>query len=54
MSAESVSVPCDVMKDLFQSKLVPAVKRLEGRSNSDRYFRKSDDWEPNWNFYAGF
>jgi hypothetical protein len=24
----------------------PLIKRLEGRSNCDRYFRKSEDWEP--------
>ena len=37
-----------------RNPLFSVVKRLEGRSNSDRYFRKADDWEPNWNFYAGF
>ena len=37
-----------------RNPLFSMVKRLEGRSNSDRYFRKAEDWEPNWNFYVGF
>jgi len=37
-----------------RNPLFSVVKRIEGRSNSDRYFRKSDDWEPNWDFFARF
>ena len=30
------------------------IKRLTGRSNPDRYFRKLEDWEPHFQFYAPF
>jgi hypothetical protein len=28
--------------------------RTRGRSAEDRYFRKEEQWEPNWNFYSSF
>lgn len=31
-----------------------ALRLIEGRSSADRYFRKGDSFEPNWNFYARF
>ena len=34
--------------------LVTLVRRIEGRSNQDRYFRKLDDWEPGHNFFRRF
>lgn len=30
------------------------IKRLEGRSSSDRYFEKADNWEPDHGFYRPF
>jgi predicted O-methyltransferase YrrM len=27
------------------------IRRLQGRSNTDRYFQKLEDWEPHGNFY---
>ncbi len=32
----------------------PLIKRLSGRSNADRYFRKLDSWEGPSHFYARF
>ena len=37
-----------------QNVIVTALRRLEGRSGADRYFRKQENWEPNWNFYRRF
>ena len=31
--------------------LVSLARRVQGRSNSDRYFQKLEDWEPDGNFY---
>jgi predicted O-methyltransferase YrrM len=28
--------------------------RLTGRRSEDRYFRKTENWEPNWDFFARF
>ncbi len=30
------------------------IKRWQGRNNADRYFRKVEQWEPDWNFHAAF
>jgi predicted O-methyltransferase YrrM len=30
------------------------VKRLQGRNNADRYFRKLDEWQPPGDFYSNF
>ncbi len=30
------------------------IKRWQGRNNADRYFRKVEQWEPDWDFYAPF
>jgi len=37
-----------------QNPLVTALRRLTGRSNQDRYFRKLDRWEPPHNFFKPF
>ena len=37
-----------------RNPLVTLVRRLEGRSNQDRYFRKLDSWEPEHNFFRNF
>jgi predicted O-methyltransferase YrrM len=29
-------------------------RRLTGRNGADRYFRKTERWEPGWSFYAPF
>jgi predicted O-methyltransferase YrrM len=29
-------------------------RRILRRNNNDRYFRKLENWEPNWNFYSFF
>ena len=29
-------------------------KRLIGHNQTDRYFKKTEQWEPNWDFYATF
>lgn len=34
--------------------LKTAVRHALRISNADRYFRKLENWEPNWNFYARF
>jgi predicted O-methyltransferase YrrM len=34
--------------------LFSLIRRLEGRSSNDRYFEKSDDWEPDHGFYRAF
>ncbi len=34
--------------------LITASRRLTGRSNQDRYFRKKSDWEPPHNFFRTF
>ncbi|HET6229095.1 MAG TPA: class I SAM-dependent methyltransferase [Longimicrobiaceae bacterium] len=33
---------------------VSAVRRVLNRPTNDRYFRKLEEWEPAWNFYARF
>jgi len=33
---------------------ITLVRRLTGRSNQDRYFRKKSDWEPPHNFFRSF
>lgn len=34
---------------------IPSLRKLVGgRSGADRYFRKVEDWEPKWDFYAKF
>ena len=33
---------------------ITLLRRLEGRSNQDRYFRKLDAWEPEHNFFRRF
>ena len=33
---------------------ITVLRRLEGRSNQDRYFRKLDAWEPEHNFFRRF
>lgn len=37
-----------------RNPLVTAVRRLEGRSNHDRYFRKLDSWEPEHTYFRNF
>lgn len=37
-----------------RNPLVTLVRRLEGRSNQDRYFRKLDRWEPEHNYFKRF
>lgn len=37
-----------------RNPLVTAVRRLEGRSNHDRYFRKLDTWEPEHTYFRNF
>jgi predicted O-methyltransferase YrrM len=37
-----------------RNALVSAWRRIEGRSSSDRYFRKLDSWEPEHNFFRSF
>lgn len=34
--------------------LISLLRRAEGRSNQDRYFRKLDGWEPEHNFFQRF
>ena len=34
--------------------LISLFRRVEGRSNQDRYFRKLDGWEPGHNFFKRF
>jgi hypothetical protein len=34
--------------------LVSLLRRIEGRSNQDRYFRKLDNWEPDHNWFRNF
>lgn len=34
--------------------LFALIKRIEGRSGTDRYFRKIEEWEPTWNFFKRF
>ena len=34
--------------------LITLLRRIEGRSNQDRYFRKLDSWEPEHNFFRRF
>ncbi len=34
--------------------LVTLIRRLEGRSNQDRYYRKLDTWEPEHNYFRNF
>lgn len=34
--------------------LISLLRRAEGRSNQDRYFRKLDGWEPEHNFFRRF
>lgn len=34
--------------------LLSGARRILRRSSSDRYFQKTADWEPAWNFYAHF
>jgi predicted O-methyltransferase YrrM len=34
--------------------MISLVRRIEGRSNQDRYFRKLDGWEPEHNFFSRF
>ena len=37
-----------------RNPLVTLLRRFEGRSNQDRYFRKLDCWEPEHNFFRNF
>lgn len=37
-----------------RNALVTTARRLTGRSREDRYFRKLEQWEPPWNFFASF
>lgn len=37
-----------------RNPLVTAVRRITGRSNQDRYFRKLEQWEPPHNFFRPF
>ncbi len=37
-----------------RNPLVTAVRRITGRSNQDRYFRKLEQWEPPHNFFKPF
>lgn len=46
-----VGLPADFGE---RNVLARAWRRLEGRSNQDRYFRKLDAWEPPHNFYRRF
>lgn len=36
------------------NSLITMLRRLDGRSNQDRYFRKLDAWEPEHNFFRRF
>ena len=50
---------CEVdvgLRKTYRSRnlLFSLIKRLEGRSSADRYFEKSDDWEPDHGFYRAF
>lgn len=36
------------------SPVKSVVRRVLGASHEDRYFRKTDDWEPPWDFYQRF
>lgn len=36
------------------SPLSTIVHLIQRRSRADRYFEKTEDWEPNWNFYRMF
>jgi hypothetical protein len=37
-----------------RNPLVSLLRRIEGRSNQDRYFRKRDSWEPEHNWFRSF
>jgi hypothetical protein len=37
-----------------RNPLVSLMRRLEGRSNQDRYFRKLESWEPVHNYFRNF
>jgi hypothetical protein len=37
-----------------RNPLVSLLRRIEGRSNQDRYFRKLDSWEPEHNWFRNF
>jgi len=37
-----------------RNPLFTLIRRLEGRSNADRYFRKVAQFEPTWSFFARF
>jgi hypothetical protein len=34
-----------------RNPLFSLIRRLQGRANIDRYFQKTEDWEPHGNFY---
>ncbi|MBB4634504.1 O-methyltransferase [Longimicrobium terrae] len=37
-----------------RNPLATAARRVTGRNDADQYFRKREQWEPDWNFYAPF
>ncbi len=46
----------NVLPRSYQSRnlVFSLIKRIQGRSNTDRYFRKIEDWEPESGFYRDF
>jgi predicted O-methyltransferase YrrM len=44
----------DLPRDYGPGRVAAARRRLEGRSDADRYFEKVDDAEPRWDFFARF
>jgi predicted O-methyltransferase YrrM len=59
VAGEDYSGPRGRVKQLVGHKLLNRIRRWTGRKSvlqtyPNRYFRKAQEWEPDWNFFADF